>query len=60
MPEKAETETVAIITLHRVSEMHKRGRKAVADYLRKIARDIEENHEAFDKKVVCRYIAHRK
>lgn len=56
MKPEPKTETAAVITLHRVGEMHKRGRKAVAEYLRRVAKSVEEDWQDFGKKVVCRYI----
>lgn len=55
MKPETKTEAVAIITLRHIADMHKRGRKAVAAYLRKIADHVEREGDAFSGRTVCRY-----
>lgn len=51
------TETVAAkVTIHRAADMTEEGRKAVADWLRQRADDLEENGHDYSPKFTGRYI----
>ena len=51
MPEKV----AAYITVRRAADMTKRGRKRVADWLRKAADDLEKSGHEYSARFVTRY-----
>lgn len=51
------TETVAAkVTIHHAADMTEEGRKAVADWLRKMADSLEEDGHNYSPKFTGRYI----
>lgn len=51
------TEKVAAtLTVHRVADMTKKGRKEVSNWLRRLADDIQEHPESFAKTFRARYL----
>jgi len=50
----------AILTIHRIPDMTRRGRRRVSDWLRNVARDIEREPEAYAKTFRARYLYTKK
>ena len=48
--------SAAILTIHRAPEMSKRGRKAIADWLRRQADFLEHNADELSKRFTARYL----
>ena len=46
----------ASVTVHQVADMTDKGRKAVCDWLRKLARDLQREPDAFSKTFRARYL----
>lgn len=47
----------AVLTIYRVDKMTLRGRKQIADWLRRQAKDLVKLGDQYGKKVICRYQA---
>jgi len=45
----------AILTVHNAVDMTKRGRKQIADWLRRQAKDLVEYGDVYNKRCICRY-----
>jgi hypothetical protein len=57
MKQKRDEQAVAAsVTVYRVGDMTKRGRKAVCGWLRKLANDLQDEPEAFAKTFRARYL----
>ena len=51
----AEQKVAASVTVYRVAEMTTRGRKKICTWLRKLADDLQEHPELYDKTFRARY-----
>lgn len=57
---KRETETVAVLTVHDAAEMMPQGRRDVADWLRRMAKDLVKYGDDLSGVFRARYLCERR